>query len=97
MQEKQIINDISEYARKMHIEAKAPMDCMNAAVRGRKIRILSDYNGQPYGNSKPSQKGAICSVMHTVFDYHHGWQLQLAEFAYGHPFILMSDVEFVTQ
>jgi hypothetical protein len=31
-------------------------------VIGRPVRILSDYNGQPYGRSRPSMKGREMTV-----------------------------------
>lgn len=31
-------------------------------IQGREMKILSDYNGQPYGSSKPSLKGKIFRV-----------------------------------
>lgn len=32
------------------------------ALVGRKIKVLSDYNGQCYGSSKPSQKGKMLTI-----------------------------------
>lgn len=32
------------------------------ALVGRKIKVLSDYNGQCYGSSKPSQKGKTLTI-----------------------------------
>ncbi|QLJ16253.1 hypothetical protein H0H12_10150 [Pseudomonas putida] len=32
------------------------------ALVGRKIKVLSDYNGQCYGASKPSQKGKTLTI-----------------------------------
>lgn len=63
-------------------------------IVGRKVRILSEYNGQPYGRSQPSQKGRVCMVKGTSHGP-QGWTLQLEEFAYGHPFIPISEVEIL--
>lgn len=40
----------------------------NELVAGRKARIISDYNGQPYGHSKFSMKGKIIKINNIVFD-----------------------------
>jgi len=36
---------------------------------GRKVKILSDFNGQPYGTSKKSLKGKILTVKMVTANY----------------------------
>jgi hypothetical protein len=45
-------------------------EAASAAVRGRVVRILSDYNGQPYGRSRKSLKGTAHVVSGVYFDVH---------------------------
>lgn len=66
------------------------------AVVGRKVRILSNYNGQMYGRSKRSQHGQIVTIKQAHLSALDNWCFQLEEFASGHPFIQMKDVEFVS-
>lgn len=41
---------------------------VNHEYKGRKFRILSNYNGQPYGRSKRSMRGQILTVSFVSFD-----------------------------
>ncbi len=76
------------------VEALAILKKFEDAAAGRKVRILSDYNGQSFGSSKPSQRGSVCTVKQAK--WHNGdWSLQLDEWAYGHPFIALNEVEFL--
>jgi hypothetical protein len=41
---------------------------VNAAYKGKKFKVISNYNGQPYGRSKKSMKGEILTVELIGFD-----------------------------
>jgi hypothetical protein len=45
---------------------------LKALLVGRSAKIMSDYNGQPYGSSKPSMKGQIKSITDVHLDAHSG-------------------------
>lgn len=51
-------------------EVKRLLDALEASLKGRKVRILSNYNGQPWGGSKPSLKGKVLKVERVYYD---GW------------------------
>ena len=46
-------------------------------IVGRNVRILSAYNGQPHGRSKPSMLGEVRSVDAVHFDMQSGVSLKL--------------------
>ena len=69
---------------------------IRTSLKGRKVEILSNYNGQPHGRSKPSQRGNVLTVRDATLDLDGSdIALQLEEFALGHPFIGFGDVKFV--
>lgn len=41
----------------IHEESKALHARLERLVKGRKIRVAGDWNGQPWGRSKPSKRG----------------------------------------
>jgi hypothetical protein len=41
---------------------------IKANLTGRTVRIVSDYNGQPYGRSRPSQRGRVAKIVSVVVD-----------------------------
>lgn len=43
-------------------------DQINGMLKGRKVRILSDYNGQDMGTSRPSLKGRVFTVTWACYD-----------------------------
>lgn len=54
---------VSEKIQQMH-------DRVSEMAVGRKARIISDFNRQPYGTSKKSLKGKIVTVKMTAVDEH---------------------------
>jgi hypothetical protein len=46
------------------------LDGLEASLKGRKVRVLSNFNGQPWGRSKPSLKGKVFEVERVHYD---GW------------------------
>jgi len=69
-------------------------DDANRALKGVRVRIVSDYNGQPYGRSKPSLKGTICTVDSVSIDDNRA-HIFLKEYLYGHPSVGLNDIEFI--
>jgi len=76
---------ISEKIQSMH-------DRVSEMVVGRKARILSNFNGQACGRSKPSLKGKIITVKNVSID---SYGCQLWDGNYDHCFIPMDEVEFL--
>ena len=50
------------------IKIKDLVDSVNMEYIGKKFRVLSNYNGQPYGRSRKSKKGQIFTVDWIGFD-----------------------------
>lgn len=76
---------ISEKIQSMH-------DRVSEMVVGRKAKILSNFNGQCFGHSKPSMKGKII----TIKDVSIGSRdCQLWDGNFDHCFISMDEVEFL--
>lgn len=50
---------------------------LNTLVSGRPVKILSDWNGQPYGRSRRSMKGREMTVERAHVDAHWGVYLFL--------------------
>lgn len=53
----------------LHTQSLRLEEEANALLVGQKVRVLTDYNGQPYGSSKPSLKGHIFTVTSVLFGY----------------------------
>ena len=65
---------------------------MTKEFKGRKVRIISDYNGQPFGSSKKALKGKVMTIKYIWFSVHcsifvEGYQIPLSP----------SDVELVEE
>jgi hypothetical protein len=69
--------DIKLELKKLKLDAEILQLRGNALVVGRPVRILSDYNGQPYGRSKRSLKGETRTAERVVIDPHWGVSLFL--------------------
>lgn len=63
--------------KKLKLNAEILQLSADALVMGRSVRILSDYNGQPYGTSKPSLRGETRIVERVHIDTHLGFSLFL--------------------
>ncbi len=61
-------------------------------VLGRRVRITSDYNGQPHGHSSKSLRGVVRRIQTIHFDMQEGVSFKLE--GYG-LFIRMEEVEFI--
>jgi len=61
-------------------------------VTGRMVKILSNYNGQPYGSSRPSMKGEVVAVTGVC----PGSDLQLWLLGYNCS-ISLDEVEFIDE
>jgi hypothetical protein len=55
---RQLFSDASEHANN-RIKLNQRIE---DAYKGKMVRILSDFNGQPYGRSRPNLKGRIFKV-----------------------------------
>ena len=69
-------------------------------LEGRRVRVTSDHNGQPFGRSKKSWRGEIRRVKYIHIDLcadpaHTNIQLCLEGHEYGECFIGADEVEFV--
>ena len=63
----------------------------NDLVKGKTIKILSDYNGQPYGQSKRSLKGECFTVTGSTVESDGIW-LYIKEHNVG---LNIEEVEFI--
>lgn len=66
-----------------------------ATLRGVRVRILSKYNGQMYGRSKPALTGQIRKIARTSVSETSGVIFWLEGFEYGCPALALDEVEFV--
>lgn len=83
--------------KKIELDIKTYTDSMREHIKfliGKKVLILSNYNGQDYGRSKPSQKGKIHKISQA--DIVDGKiYIALRGFEYGHPFLELWEWELV--
>jgi len=75
MNDKQIKSEL----KRLKLDAEILQLRADALVIGRPVRILSDYNGQPYGRSKRSLRGETRTAERLVIDPHHGISLFLRD------------------
>lgn len=61
----------------IHFQSKKLTDDLVALVKGRKIRITSNWNGQPWGRSKPKKTGHVYTVRSGSLDPQWGIYLWL--------------------
>jgi hypothetical protein len=61
-------------------------------LAGRNAKIISDYNGQPYGSSRKSMKGQVLAIEDVYFDMHWGISVRLHECTL---FIRLEEIELV--
>jgi len=59
-------------AIEMGEQIQAAQDNLNALLSGLSVTILSNFNGQPFGRSRPSLKGKTYTVSHAFYDDFHG-------------------------
>lgn len=50
---------------------------INDMLAGRRVRITSDYNGQPYGSSRPSLRGKEYCVRAAFFSGEGGYRPEI--------------------
>lgn len=60
------LRDANQAIRNIQEEARC-------RVVGKQVRIVSNFNGQPYGRSRRSLKGTIQTVNSLLLDGHHIW------------------------
>jgi len=82
-----------DMVRLLFTEATTAYDQAKAIVKGRKVRIISDYNAQPYGSSKPSLRGEIVTIIDLHFDPYWGITFGLMEYQLYIPMIEVELVE----
>jgi hypothetical protein len=56
------IVEYSKQARSIEVSRQQLLATVRDKLYGKRFRILVDYNGQPYGSSKPNLKGKIFKV-----------------------------------
>lgn len=96
MRTKTLVKESVKKLNKLHAEMKAIEQEVSEAMRGKFVEVISDYNGQMCGSSKPSQSGKILEV--ATFFYSHGEpQLFLSKFRYGCPALGLDEVRFVNE
>lgn len=64
--------DIKRELLKINAEMDTLQLKLDTLVAGRKIRVLSNYNGQPYGRSRKSLHGQVLTVERGSFHGHWG-------------------------
>ena len=70
--------DIKHVLRRIKLDAEILQLRADTLVVGRPVRILSDYNGQPYGRSRRSLRGETRTA-ERVYISSHGISLFLRE------------------
>jgi len=60
--------DIKHELRRIKLDAEILQLRADTLVVGRPVRILSDYNGQPYGRSRRSLRGETRTAEHVHVD-----------------------------
>jgi hypothetical protein len=80
-----------EEIMKLHQKAKDLEDDANVYLKGRKVRIISTYNGQPHGTSKKPLTGQVFTIKRIYFDHREpGLFLEGQDLSLG-----LSEVEFI--
>lgn len=59
---------LNELADNIHIAARNLSLEAHRKLRGTFVEIRSDYNGQPYGRSRPSLRGKQCKIRSAFTD-----------------------------
>lgn len=83
---------------KMASEFKAKIDQMNEEankLKGRKVIVTSNYNGQSYGVSKKTLKGTTQVISGAVVDNYYGLMVSLVGYEYGCPYLEASEFQLV--
>jgi hypothetical protein len=62
--------DIKRELKRLKLEAEILQLKADSLVIGRPVRILSDYNGQPYGRSRRSLRGETRTAERVHIDPH---------------------------
>lgn len=73
-------------------EAKALQLRLDTLVAGRKVKVISDFNGQPYGRSRRSLRGQTLTVERAHIDTHWGLSFATEE---ERLFIRENEVEWL--
>ncbi len=81
-----------DQVRLLFCEAVAAFDSATNVLKGRSVRITGNYNGQPYGSSKPNLKGQIKTIERLHFDMQWGISLKLGG---CRLFIKLDEVELI--
>jgi hypothetical protein len=84
--------EIKHQLRRIKLEAEIIRLKANALVIGRPVRIISDYNGQPYGRSRRSLQGETRTVERAHIDTHGATSLFLRDERLSIP---VEEVEFL--
>jgi hypothetical protein len=84
----EIQRECKVYAEKI----KVIRDKVSEMLIGRQARIISNFNGQPYGTSKPSLKGKVITVKAISID---SYGCQVWDGNFDHVYLLIDEVEFL--
>lgn len=74
---RRIEHNVKEELERMHSDSKDLHARLQGLVKGRKVRIASNYNGQPYGRSRKALTGQVFEVERAGLDPHWGIYLFL--------------------
>lgn len=91
MTNQEIQNTALFYSREVYAAQSKYFDL----VIGKTVKILSDFNGQPYGNSKKSLKDTTFIVSNAIID--DNGKRWLWDGNCNHTYIEMENVEFVEE
>jgi hypothetical protein len=62
------MSDILQRVMNSHRSIQTTYGGVRAELIGKRARIISDWNGQPYGRSKPSQEGKEAKIVQVEMD-----------------------------
>lgn len=83
---------LGTYLLNANNRVKAILAETEKALVGQRVKIVSNYNGQPHGRSKPSQRGQEGEVECVHFDPHWGPSLKLKD---RDLYLGLDEVEFL--
>lgn len=77
-------------------QIKEMEDSMHDFLIGRAVEIISDYNGQPCGTSKPSLKGKTGEIVGVNING-TACSVWIEGYYFGHPALHIDEIEFLEE
>jgi len=91
-----MMNSLKKYVQTRCSKIEQLQKEIGDKFEGRSVRILSNYNAQPYGNSKPSLKGKVFKITSAHIDSRDCYFF-LEGYEYGCSGVFIDEVEFLKE